>query len=113
MYILCQLLANIDPLAYATAKTYGVQEECEAILEFAGLTEDDIKLPSTQSHILDPPPPVAPMQSNWPLLPSSRSMLERALTEELGNATSPAPLTNGYGDELDAFDPLHQFEAML
>jgi coatomer subunit alpha len=104
MYLLCKLLANIAPLAYATAKTYGLHEECEAILESAGLTEDDVKLPGVQSDILDPPPPVAPMQSNWPLLPSSRSMLEKALTEELGNSTSPAPLTNGYGDELDAFE---------
>jgi len=94
--------ANIDPLAYATAKTYGLQEECDAILEHANLTEDDIKLASNQSHLPEPPRPVAPGQSNWPLLPTSRSILEKALTEELG--TSSAPLTNGYGEELDAFE---------
>src|SRR5579859_796015 len=104
MYYPPKLVADIDPLAYATAKTYGLQEECEAILESLGMTEGEIKLPKHQSHRLEPPQPIAPGQSNWPLLPTSRSILEKALTEELGNDASPTSLTNGYGDELDTFE---------
>src|SRR3982074_2512482 len=36
----------IDPLAYMTAKSHGLTEECEAILEATGLTEEQITLPT-------------------------------------------------------------------
>jgi coatomer protein complex subunit alpha (xenin) len=96
--------ANIDPLAYATAKTYGLTEECAAILEATGLTEEDITLPKSESHLPDPPQAISPMQSNWPILPSSRSLLEKALTDELGDLTLEEPSANGYADDLTAFE---------
>jgi coatomer subunit alpha len=95
--------ANIDPLAYATAKTYGLEEECAAILEAAGLTEEDITLPTTESQPPIVPEPINPAQGNWPLLPTSRSVLERALTDELGDLSLEEPVTNGYGG-LDSFE---------
>ena len=95
---------NIDPLAYATAQTYGLAEECAAILEETGLTEEDINLPQAQSHIPDSPKPISPMQSNWPILPSSRSLLEKALTDELGDLALEEPRANGYADDLAAFE---------
>lgn len=104
MYFPSSKVLKLDPLAYATAKTYGLTEECAAILEATGLTEDEIKLPSTRSHVPDPPQPIAPLQSNWPLLPSSRSLLEKALTDELGNLSLEEPATNGYADDLNTFE---------
>ena len=94
----------LDPLAYATARTYGLAEECAAILEATGLTEDEITLPSTKSHIPDGPRPIAPVPSNWPILPSSRSLLEKALTDELGDMTLEEPGANGYAGDLNAFE---------
>jgi hypothetical protein len=44
----------LDPLAYATAKTYGLTEECTAILEVAGLNEEEISLPA-KPHVANPP----------------------------------------------------------
>ena len=79
-------------------------EECAAILEASGLTEDQITLPSTTSHVPDGPRPIGPGPSNWPILPSSRSLLEKALTDELGDLTLEEPGTNGYADDLNAFE---------
>jgi coatomer subunit alpha len=104
MFTLLFDCANIDPLAYATAKTYGLTEECAAILEATGLTEEAISLPKSESHLPDPPQPISPMQSNWPILPSSRSLLEKALTDELGDLALEEPSTNGYADDLTAFE---------
>jgi coatomer subunit alpha len=79
-------------------------EECAAILEATGVTEEEIKLSSTTSHSPDPPQPIAPMGKNWPILPSSRSLLEKALTDELGDLSLEEPGTNGYADDLNAFE---------
>ena len=96
--------ADLDPLAYATAKTYGLMEECAAILEVTGLTVEEIHLPSTDAHAPDPPQPIAPMDKNWPILPSSRSLLEKALTDELGDLSLEESGTNGYTDNFNAFE---------
>jgi coatomer subunit alpha len=96
--------ANLDPLAYATAKTHGLEEECAAILEAAGISEEDIVLPEMESHTFDPPKPIEPMTSNWPLLPTSRTILERALTEEMGDLSLEDSATNGYADDLNSFE---------
>ena len=79
-------------------------EECAAILEATGVTEEEIQLPSTIAHTPDPPHPIAPMNNNWPILPSSRSLLEKALTDELGDLSLEEPGTNGYADDLNAFE---------
>ena len=94
---------DLDPLAYATAKTYGLEEECAAILEAAGMNEEDITLLTSESTPPIVPTPKLPMQGNWPLLPGSRSVLERALTDELGDLSLEEPVTNGYGG-LDSFE---------
>jgi len=95
--------ADLDPLAYATAKTYGLTEECAAILEATGMTEEDIVLPSHAVHLPDPPKPIAPMTSNWPILPTSQSLLEKALTDEMGELSLEEP-SNGYAENLDSFE---------
>ena len=89
---------NLDSLAYAAAKTYGLTEECASILEATGLTEEDIKLPTGNFQILEPPQPIAPAQSNWPVLPSSSTILEKALSDEFGDLTIEEPGVNGHAD---------------
>jgi coatomer subunit alpha len=97
-------LSNLDPLAFATAKTYGLSEECAAILEATGLTEEEIILPSSELHIPDPPLAISSVQPKWPILPTSQSFLERAFTDELGDLLVEEPTTNGYADDLAIFE---------
>jgi coatomer subunit alpha len=79
-------------------------EECASILETAGLTEDQITLLSAKTNPLTPPHAIAPMQSNWPLLSTSRSLFEKALTDELGNLSLDEPQSNGYAEDLSIFE---------
>ena len=102
--ILISFVTNLDPLAYATAKTHGLEEECSAILEAAGMTEKDVVLLETESSAFNAPRIIAPMTSNWPLLPSSRTILEKALTDELGDLSLEDSTTNGYADDLNSFE---------
>ncbi|RKF53627.1 putative coatomer subunit alpha [Erysiphe neolycopersici] len=76
-----QMLKEIDlyPLAYVTAKTYNLEEECRSILEVSGLTEDQIKLPPIGSPLFPVKPVVSTFKANWPTKASSQSFFEKAL----------------------------------
>ncbi|KAM0459762.1 hypothetical protein ACHAPV_000013 [Trichoderma viride] len=76
-----QMLKEIDqyPLAYTTAKSHGLEEECEAILEASGLTEDQLTLPTMGKPLAPPKPVVSTFKSNWPNKASSQSYFESAL----------------------------------
>ena len=73
------LTGTSDPLAYTTAKSHGMTEECQSILEASGLTEDQIRV----SEIGGPSQPLKPLvstfKSNWPLKAASHSFFEKAL----------------------------------
>src|ERR1700737_4112187 len=83
---------------------YGLTEECAAIIDATGLAEENITLPSFQPLIPDPPLPIMPMQSNWPILPMSQSLLERALIDENGDILMEEPAINGFTDDLTTFE---------
>ncbi|RMD41567.1 hypothetical protein DV735_g3581, partial [Chaetothyriales sp. CBS 134920] len=94
-----QLFKEIDlyPLAYLTAKSHGLTEECEAILEITGLTEDQISLPET-GDALAPAKPIVPTHlANWPVKEAAHSSFERAL---LGDG--PGAVEDTEEDLLDA-----------
>lgn len=81
-----QIFKDIDlyPLAYLTAKSHGMQEECEMILETMGLTEDEISMPSAEGQ-LQLPKPIAPThKTNWPVKEAAHSSFEKALLGEVG-----------------------------
>lgn len=89
-----------DPLAYMTAKSHGLTEECESILEASGFTEDQIKV-SSIGQALQPLKPLVPTyKSNWPVKAASHSVFEKALLGQgeggLADDDS-APITNGFG----------------
>lgn len=97
------LFKEIDlyPLAYATAKAHGLEQECQEILEITGLTEDQIRLPQI-GEPLQPPKPVVPThKANWPTKATSHTVFEKALLGEVGAIDDDAPVTNGFdhGDE--------------
>lgn len=90
----------LDPLAYLTAKTNGLDDVALEILEAAGLTEADVDdIPTFPQSTLKPPPVVTPTTTlNWPSLSTGESFFDRALANgglENGGADVPG-YVNGY-----------------
>lgn len=79
-----EMFKEVDmyPLAYLTAKSQGLHEEAQSILEACGLTEDQISLPSGQDLIKVPPPVVPTFKANWPVKEAALSSFEKALLAE-------------------------------
>lgn len=91
-----QLLKEADlyPLAYLTAKSHGLDDECREILEASGLTEDQIKLPAGTRDpaggspaLALPQPVVQTFKGNWPTKASSQSVFEKALLGQMEDMT--------------------------
>ncbi|KAK1638083.1 coatomer WD associated region-domain-containing protein [Colletotrichum phormii] len=100
-----QMFKEIDlyPLAYMTAKSHGLEEECQAILEATGLTEDQLETP-TIGEALTPPKPVVPtFKANWPTKATSQSTFEKALLGQVeGLSLEDAPAAaNGFDDAVE------------
>jgi coatomer protein complex subunit alpha (xenin) len=94
-----EMLKEVDqyPLAYLTAKSHGLEEECQTILEISGLTEDQVTLPTVGQPVA-PPKAVAPTyKSNWPTKASGTSSFEKALMAEGDDAV--AQDTNGFVED--------------
>jgi coatomer protein complex subunit alpha (xenin) len=97
-----EMLKDADQyaLAYVTAKANGFEEEAANILEAAGLTEGEVKLPKLGTPITPAKPVVATFRNNWPVKSSSTSAFERVL---LGQETEEdLAASKGFGeDELE------------
>ncbi|KAK0611187.1 coatomer WD associated region-domain-containing protein [Immersiella caudata] len=76
-----QMFKEIDlyPLAYLTAKSNGLEEECQSILEATGLTEEQLTLPEIGEPLTPPQPVVPTYKANWPTKATSQSFFEKAL----------------------------------
>jgi coatomer subunit alpha len=83
-----QMFKEIDlyPLAYLTAKTHGLSEECESILELTGLTEDQISLPDVGAPLSPPGVVIPTSKANWPVKEAAHSSFEKALLGEVGGS---------------------------
>lgn len=89
-----------------TAKSHGLDEECQAILEATGATEDQLTLPKIGTPLTPPKPVVPTYKANWPTKESSQSFFEKALlgqVEGLSLEDEPAEsnlmdLDDGMGD---------------
>ena len=90
-----------------TAKSHGLEEECQSILEATGLTEEQLTLPKF-GDALTPPKPVVPThQANWPTKATSTSFFEKALlgqVEGLSLEDEPAAASGQFGLEDGADD---------
>lgn len=79
------LQAGLTPLAYATAKTNGLDELADSILAESGVTLDDVKLPQgfqkSTTKVLEPINKI----SNWPLAEAKLSFFEQALSGNMEN----------------------------
>ncbi|TKX21767.1 putative coatomer subunit alpha [Elsinoe australis] len=93
-----EMLKEIDqyPLAYLAAKTHGLEDECQAILDATGLTEDQISLPTIGKPLTPPSVVVPTYQANWPVKSTGVSSFEKALLAEGGDEEA---VGNGFADE--------------
>ncbi|KAI9836153.1 MAG: hypothetical protein M1837_003441 [Sclerophora amabilis] len=103
-----EMFKEIDlyPLAFMTAKSHGLSEECESILEASGLTEEEITLPPTGQQLQSPKPIVPTFKANWPVKAASHSFFEKALLGQVEGFSADddgAPVSNGIDYE-DAKD---------
>jgi coatomer protein complex subunit alpha (xenin) len=90
------IFVSLDPLAYLTAKTNGLEELALEILETAGLTESDVDdVPDLGQANFQTPPIVTPTTNLvWPTIPGGESFFDRALVN--GNLeTGVEPHANG------------------
>ena len=87
----------IDPLAYLTAKTNGLEEEAAEILEAAGLSEADVDdVPSFGQSTLKPPPVITSTANlNWPSISIGESFWDRALANGNLDGDGEIPYVNG------------------
>jgi coatomer protein complex subunit alpha (xenin) len=87
-----QMFKEIDlyPLAYLTAKSHGLTEECASILELCGLTEDQISMPQVGHGLKTPKVIVPTYKANWPVKEASHSSFENALLGEVGAVVDDA-----------------------
>ncbi|CAO2654455.1 Nn.00g111880.m01.CDS01 [Neocucurbitaria sp. VM-36] len=90
---------DLYPLAYATAKANGLDEQAESILEAAGVTEEQITLPSIGSPLAPTKPIVPTHKANWPTKAASSTVFEKALQGDVDGVGADEPAANGYGDE--------------
>ena len=88
---------DLYPLAYATAKSNNMEEQCQMILEATGLTEDQIVLPAIGEPLQPPKPLVPTHEANWPVKAASTSFFEKALLGEVGGLEEDTvPASNGF-----------------
>ncbi|MCJ1342136.1 hypothetical protein MMC31_000316 [Peltigera leucophlebia] len=93
---------DLYPLAYVTAKSHGLEEECQSILEASGMTEDQINLAGVGQPLQPSKPIVATYKANWPVKAASHSFFEKALLGE-GGEDGGLPASNGF-DHRDGAD---------
>ncbi|KAH8925535.1 hypothetical protein BT69DRAFT_1216366, partial [Atractiella rhizophila] len=92
----------LDPLAYITARTNGLDDLAQEVLEAAGLTAEEVEefLPNLPSSKLKRPTPVAPTyERNWPTVGGGESYFDKALTSAV---TEPAGYSGGFTDSAGA-----------
>jgi coatomer protein complex subunit alpha (xenin) len=103
-----------DPLAYMTAKTNGLTELAQEILDQAGLTVDDVahvKVPASTTP-LKPPSVITPTADlNWPPIATTETFFDKALNQaatvdSAGHLQEQPAYVNGTAaeEELDAWE---------
>ncbi|KAJ3344084.1 hypothetical protein HDU93_003247 [Gonapodya sp. JEL0774] len=71
------------PLAYLAARTHGLEDEANLVLQSATITPEAVAHISASGSLLKPPTPVYRQHdNNWPLLAISKSIFESALASD-------------------------------
>ena len=68
-----------NSLAYLTAMTHGLTEEAEKVKETVDTEKTPLPSAAPGARLLQPPPPIAQSEQNWPLLTVSRGFFDSAM----------------------------------
>ncbi|KAG7248287.1 hypothetical protein CRUP_002354, partial [Coryphaenoides rupestris] len=91
-------------LAYLTAATHGMDEEAEALKETFDLEKETV---DPNAQLLQPPPPINPLDTNWPLLTVSKGFFEGAIAAKgkagqmAADLDMEAPGGEGWGQDAE------------
>ena len=93
-------------LAYLTAATHGLAEEADKIREGVDTEKNPLPAPCEGARLLQPPPPIAQSEQNWPLLTVSRGFFDSAMiagkrAEGSGSGVSAALAAEDVGAEAE------------
>ncbi|XP_041036564.1 coatomer subunit alpha [Carcharodon carcharias] len=66
-------------LAYLTAATHGLDEEAEALKASFNPEKETVPDIDPDAKLLQPPPPIMPLDTNWPLLTVSKGYFEGSI----------------------------------
>ncbi|KAG9123809.1 hypothetical protein FRC07_013904 [Ceratobasidium sp. 392] len=102
---------GMQPLAYLTARSHGLDDLAEEILQSVGLSEDDIEgLPPVPSTPILPPPIVtSTTQLNWPSLSKGENFFEKAMAN--GGLLDPSASATTYVNGVETTPALDEWEA--
>uniref|UniRef100_M3ZCE9 COPI coat complex subunit alpha n=1 Tax=Nomascus leucogenys TaxID=61853 RepID=M3ZCE9_NOMLE len=73
---------NIESLAYLTAATHGLDEEAESLKETFDPEKETIPDIDPNAKLLQPPAPIMPLDTNWPLLTVSKGFFEGTIASK-------------------------------
>lgn len=94
-------------LAYLTAATHGMDEEAEALKETFDPEKEMIPEVDPNAELLQPPPPINPLDTNWPLLTVSKGFFEGAIASKgragqmAADQDMDAPGGEGWGEDAE------------
>ncbi|TSL47686.1 Coatomer subunit alpha [Bagarius yarrelli] len=94
-------------LAYLTAATHGMDEEAEALKETFDPEKEMIPEVDANAELLQPPPPINPLDTNWPLLTVSKGFFEGAIAAKgragqmAADLDMDAPGGEGWGEDAE------------
>ncbi|XP_026719697.1 coatomer subunit alpha [Athene cunicularia] len=94
-------------LAYLTAATHGLDEEAESLKETFDPEKETIPDIDHNAKLLQPPAPVMPLDTNWPLLTVSKGFFEGTITSKGKGGALAADIdidtvgTEGWGEDAE------------
>uniref|UniRef100_A0A8B9NB68 Coatomer subunit alpha n=2 Tax=Accipitrinae TaxID=8955 RepID=A0A8B9NB68_9AVES len=94
-------------LAYLTAATHGLDEEAESLKETFDTEKETIPDIDHNAKLLQPPAPVMPLDTNWPLLTVSKGFFEGTIASKGKGGALAADIdidtvgTEGWGEDAE------------
>ncbi|CAO2638403.1 Coatomer subunit alpha [Lemmus lemmus] len=94
-------------LAYLTAATHGLDEEAESLKETFDPEKETIPEIDPNAKLLQPPAPIMPLDTNWPLLTVSKGFFEGSIASKGKGGALAADIdidtvgTEGWGEDAE------------
>jgi len=98
---------SAESLAYLTAATHGLDEEAESLKETFDPEKETIPDIDPDAKLLQPPAPVMPLDTNWPLLTVSKGFFEGSIASKGKGGALAADIdidtvgTEGWGEDAE------------